>query len=228
MTRDQIHDKIKELLTLIEINHSRIVLNESNLSIDMDQLRQHVVDLYTCLDQLSLPSGEQEVVSIDAKPATKEKEAQKEEILKEEEIPAPRLTPDAEEEPVKQAKLPVEPVQEKVSAPVLPKVEVPKEVVVIKEKTTTTDEKGDVYAKLRKKKLDSIKKGISISKRYEMQNQLFSNNPENYNLAISNLDQADDLSTAEQYLDDLAKHYGWDEENHLVEEMTILIQRRFL
>jgi len=227
MTRDQIHDRIKELLTLIEINHSRIVLNESNLSIDMDQLRQHVVNLYTCLDQLSLPSDQREDVAIDAKP-TEEKEVVNAGLQKEEEIPQPRFTPEAIEENVKPPKLEVEPVHEKVSAPVLPKAEVPKEVIAIVEKVASTPEKGDVYAKLRKKKLDSIKKGISISKRYEMQNQLFSNNPDNYNQAISNLDQAGDITTAEQYLDDLAKHYGWNEENPLVEEMTILLQRRFL
>ena len=87
---------------------------------------------------------------------------------------------------------------------------------------------NDVYARLKNTKLDSIKKGISISKRYEVQNELFGNNPETYNNAIKTLDNQASFDEAMAYLEGtLMVEHGWEEDDLLVDELRILLYRRY-
>lgn len=90
-------------------------------------------------------------------------------------------------------------------------------------------EMNDVYARLKNTKLESIKKGISISKRYEIQNELFGNDPELYNISIKTLDTRENLEDALDYLEgDLMVKHNWEEEDSLVEELKTLLVRRYM
>ncbi|MCB9246987.1 MAG: hypothetical protein H6606_11235 [Flavobacteriales bacterium] len=86
----------------------------------------------------------------------------------------------------------------------------------------------DIYARLRHSKIDSIKKAISISKRYELQNALFNKDPEAYNQAIRELDSASSMDHAFQLLDSFALKNKWDKENELFEELQTILLRRYM
>lgn len=120
-----------------------------------------------------------------------------------------------------------EPTPEPVAETPAPKKEAPKPV----KSTPKVAEAGgnDVYARLKNTKLESIKKGISISKRYEVQNELFGNDPQVYNEAIQTLDTQNNLEEAMDYFDNtLMVYHQWEEDNALVEEIRELLLRRYM
>jgi hypothetical protein len=103
------------------------------------------------------------------------------------------------------------------------------ETLAKKKSTQDAEANGDIYSKLKYSKLESIKKGINISKRYEIQNELFGNAPENYNEAIKKLDGQSSLAEAFAVLDvELGAALGWDPEDALVEELRTLLIRRYI
>jgi DNA-binding Lrp family transcriptional regulator len=239
MTRDQIHNRIKELVELIEINHSRIYLNDSDLKLDLEQLRGHVVDLYTCVDQLGISSNEKGTAP----------KANKKTSVEVEELPEPKPVTPVDEPKIEPSpdkleliveSIPIKEEEEIVPVPVVQReIDLEEQTPVTERAASPKEEKSeskqeqpagdrDVYAKLRQKKLDSIKKGISISKRYQFQNELFENSADNYNHSISQLDGAESLEQADQILSEFAIQYSWDEEHVLVEELAVLLQRRYL
>lgn len=87
----------------------------------------------------------------------------------------------------------------------------------------------NIFEKYRTSKIDSIKKAISILKKYEFQNQLFGNDPKVYNQSIEMLDQAASAEVAISLLENSwPEQYHWTEkEEKLVEELKELVYRRF-
>ncbi len=258
MTREEIHNEIGNLLKLIEINNNRMFLNEANLELDLEQMRNHVLRLYTLHDQLTLASLTQEEVNhkTSNQPVTDEPVPDVEEepeVVDEPEVVEPVVeevvvTPKAKKvkakfkpEPVAQEVEPTPPIVKEVV-----KVEPEPQVVLEEEeapppakpkrklaqkpaKTQKGTPVNDVYKRLKNSKITSIKKGISISKRYEIQNQLFDNDPEVYNKSIQTLDTAEDLDHAMKYLvNNLVVEHDWDEESSLVEEIKTLLERRYM
>lgn len=99
-------------------------------------------------------------------------------------------------------------------------------------KNKTEKPSGDIkhiFEKYRTSKIDSIKKAISILKKYEFQNQLFGNDPKTYNQAIEMLDQAANAEVAVSLLENSwPAQYNWGEkEEKLIEELKELVFRRF-
>ncbi|MBI1307328.1 MAG: hypothetical protein GC181_12060 [Bacteroidetes bacterium] len=265
MTKQEIHERISEILSLMEINHNRLVLNESSFSLDLAQMRSHLVELYTLLDSLSVRPLEQSLkTEVEEKTPEiihiTEPEKPEPEIKPVEPDPLtpvmkkPGFVPDMEiavEKPKPEEIYPEsepDPVPER---PVVPEVKEEKKVEekeIFPEKAEVKpvpptepksvpqtnnplkkEKAGDVFEKLRKQGLDSIKKGISIGKRYEIQNELFGNDPSKYNSAIDQLDNAGNFDQAQAILlDNLAVSNKWDPEHPLLEELNLLIQRRYL
>jgi len=87
---------------------------------------------------------------------------------------------------------------------------------------------GDIYENLKNRKIESIKKGISIQKRYQIQNELFQKDPEIYDKSIKELDGADSLDNANTVFARLAGEFGWDLEDTLVEELQTILLRRYM
>lgn len=271
MTREEIHNEIDNLVKLIEINNNRMVLNDSSISLDLEQMRAHIMKLYNLHDQLLISLKEGDEVE-ESKPKVEVKTPVVEEKGTPQPIPEPKVeekpkevkpkpkvkfVPEPiaeepkeetfEEQPVEEVKAPT--VEEPQVEEVTPEPEVipepqpepevvapkpkPKKVVkppvVKKKETKTAATGGDVYQRLKNTKLESIKKGISISKRYEIQNELFGNNPEVYNQSMKQLDSAEGLSEAMDYLEsELMVKHNWDEEDSLVEEIRVLLERRYM
>ena len=170
----------------------------------------------------STPEPELIEIKEEAKPISKPKVAFKPEVVepKVEETPTPPKEEPRPEVVVEKTPEPVVKAQE-------PKKEAPKAVKPAP-KVADTGSK-DVYAKLKNTKLESIKKGISISKRYEVQNELFGNDPQVYNEAIQTLDSQNNLEEAMDYFDNtLMVYHQWEEDNALVEEIRELLLRRYM
>lgn len=242
MTREEIHTEIGNLIKLIEINNNRMILNDADFELDVALLRSQVVKLYGLCDQLSISETEtdnepeviavkkEEPVVIKASPKPRRKVEVEVEVEAEDEV---EVEAEAEEEVEGEVEVEdeVEVVQpEPVAPPAEPVKEeppAPKAKHQTKKPIPSTPA-NDVYARLKNTKIDSIKKGISISKRYEVQNELFANNPEAYNEAIKTLDSQDSFDDAMAYLEDtlMVKH-KWEEDDLLVDELRILLYRRY-
>ena len=262
MSRAEIHDKITELLELIDINHNRLVLNESSFDLDLAQLRNLIVQLYTQLDQLEHSKEDVAPVVEDEQPPVVEQEAPPPPLVKPKVFTpiTEDIVDENDEDPILTSKAPIqkeEPIIEAIPEPiptpepaleitpeikpepeVQPKADVPIDPPKAKEEINETDRPerssksrgdGDVFSQLRRHRLESIKKGIGIGKRYEIQNELFDNDPAAYNSAIDALDQAGSFEAAEtELLDHLATERRWDPEHPLLEELRLLLERRYL
>jgi hypothetical protein len=259
MTRAEIHEEIADLLRLMEINNNRLALNDATAEIDIQQMRTHVLRLYTLLDQYTIsdeaalePVVEEPVIEepkpdpiITAKKPVRKKRKLKftPEVIEKPSEPVVEEKPVVEEveipEPVIEEPEVLEPVVEEV-APVPEPEPVPEVKPVEKKKKAKKSEKkpkaknsspsgGDIYHKLKNTKLESIKKGISISKRYEIQNELFGNDATLYNKSIQTLDSAGSLDEAVDFFENtLMAERHWDEEDALVEELRNLLERRYM
>jgi hypothetical protein len=242
MTREEIHTEIGNIIKLIEINNNRMFLNDADFELDAELLRSHIVRLYGLYDQLTLTTStssaefeKPEVKVIQAAPKTRVKK-----VIIEQPVEEPEEEVQEEVEEVIEE---VEPeIVEEVPAPVVEEIpepeveESPKVEPVAKKQEVKSQSKkprpsvtaDDLYGRLKNTKLDSIKKGISISKRYEIQNELFDNNPETYNNAIKTLDNQSSFDDAMEYLEGtLMTQHGWKEDDVLVDEIRILLYRRY-
>ena len=148
-----------------------------------------------------------------------------------EEIIVEKVVPPVEEikvEEIKQTK-----IEEK------PPVEKPTQQAIFQEsselKTTSANsnsiqekENKNLFEKYRSAKIDSIKKAISILKKYEYQNGLFKNDPKAYTEAIEMLDNSASGEVAISLLENSwRKQYEWGEkQENLVEELKELVYRR--
>jgi hypothetical protein len=115
--------------------------------------------------------------------------------------------------------------------PIAPPVVEVKEVVKKSPENNKTPEwerEGGLYDKIRHSRIDSIKKAISISKRYEFQSELFGKDPETYNVCMKALDSCDSMESAYALLNDYSSKFTWDAENELVEELKTVLLRRYM
>ncbi|MCB9261117.1 MAG: hypothetical protein H6607_01910 [Flavobacteriales bacterium] len=238
MSRDDILKEIENTLQLLQINHQRMVINDSNSEIDLAQMQSHIVKLYTLCDQFSIAK---QIIKVPepVQPITKPKfipepimiepELEKEpEVIVEVTRPEPVVLPTPKPEPVVEVKPIVPETAPIVEEPAKQEPVAPKPNPVAPPKPTPPVQVNDVYERLKFTKLESIKKGISISKRYELQNELFGNNPEKYNASISALDTANNFDEAALLLANLGESGNWDMDDALVEELKTLILRRYM
>lgn len=235
----QLHDQL-QLASTEEIEETPIVkppeskpaktVKESPAPVINDEVVEEVPEVEEA------PVAEKPTPKVVEKPVEEEKPVAKPKVVftpqpvepEIEEEPAPVVETPAPEvvEPEVEEVLP-EPTPEPVVETPAPKKEAPKPV----KSTPKVAEAGgnDVYARLKNTKLESIKKGISISKRYEVQNELFGNDPQVYNEAIQTLDTQNNLEEAMDYFDNtLMVYHQWEEDNALVEEIRELLLRRYM
>jgi len=117
--------------------------------------------------------------------------------------------------------------KENVQIPKMPSTEVPK--TTQKNETDNGDStRRHVYDRLKNSKIESVKKAISISKRYEFQSVLFSKDPEVYDTNIKKLDSASSLEEAYERFDAMAEEFNWNLESELVEELQTILLRRYM
>lgn len=253
MERKELHQKISELTELISVNNSRLFLHDDKIAqLEIDLLRKNAIELYEQINILHITNlrlkdeahlttadkdriaispetdvmVEEEIVVKSAKPDVTIPEKNEDipeeiqSVVESAEEPEVIVEPEVviEEKPEPQTKL-FEVMEEK--------VEPPKSQPVIEKLFKDKTEKINVYEKHRLSKIDSIKKSISILKKYEYQNQLFGKDSKAYSDAIEMLDQASSVEVAISLLENsLASKYNWPKDDALVEELKELVQRR--
>jgi hypothetical protein len=254
MERKELHRKISELTELISVNNNRLFLHDDKIAqLEIDLLRKNAIELYEQINMLHIAnlrlkeeaqltradkdsnaiapeldimvgeetvaegdnevtiSEKKEVIPVEIKPVIEPKE--------EMELPIQGFVVEGvETKPQPQIKL-FEVIEEKVEAP--------KSHPLVEKLSKDKTEKTNVYEKHRLSKIDSIKKSISILKKYEYQNQLFGKDSKAYSEAIEMLDQAAGLEVAISLIENsLAKKFNWSKDDVLIEELKELVMRR--
>lgn len=90
------------------------------------------------------------------------------------------------------------------------------------EKLSKTD--NSFSASLANKKIDDIKQAISIGDRFRFQRELFNGNGEEMNKTLNYINQ---LATLDEVMTFLYTKYGWDAKNENVEDLHLIIKRKF-
>ncbi len=259
MERRHIHEKIASLTETISVNNNRLFLHDEKIAqLEIDVLRKNAIELYEQINmlhlsnlrikgdaQLTLEKSDSIALGETVEFIAEEPEPVKETVTKEPTVQAD--TPIAEtvepespvEEKYEEPEIKVVPIPE-IKQPTHPeKAEPPKmeENTLIFEIKTEPDstkkvdasDKKHLFEKYRTSKLESIKKAISVLKRYEYQNQLFNGDPKIYTQNIDILDQAASAEVALSLLENSwPEMYKWDEKDEpLIEELKELVYRRF-
>lgn len=99
----------------------------------------------------------------------------------------------------------------------------------LNDKLTTTSEKKSLAKQyIADKKVTSIKTSIGINQRFMFIKKLFEGNKLDYDNAISSVDDFREYETASDYLiDNYAQKYNWSEKEQEVNELLLIISRKF-
>lgn len=93
-----------------------------------------------------------------------------------------------------------------------------------------TSGKGDqsLAHRMQLKPITDLKTAIGINEKFQFLNDLFDGHTENYNDAITRLNNCDSGSQALWLLDDLKNNHNWDEQDETFNNLKVLINRRYL
>jgi hypothetical protein len=80
---------------------------------------------------------------------------------------------------------------------------------------------------IQKKALPDLKSAMGINDKFQFTNELFKGNMQEFNIAIEQLNAADTLASALNYLKSMQPLYGWDEENETFKRLLNIINRRY-
>lgn len=224
--RDKLHQTISDLLQTLNINNNRLSLHTEQLSeLDVDVLRKQCIDLYETINLLphanaklaqSVPAEEEETTS-----------QEQHKLIYEEEIRAQDTSSESVKDEFKEELEEIEELEE----PEAPKEEVKVEIQEeenksIHMKLQDEAEMVSLFEKFNSKPIDSIAKAITISKRFEFQNNFFDGDAKNYKEFIEMIDAAGEREAAFQIYHEYKKKLGWDNED-LKDELKSLLYRKY-
>lgn len=230
MSRDSIHQRIDDLLTLISNQNSRLSLHTQKLSqLDIDVLRKQCIDLYDEVNKLALQgkrvtntTSQQENEPI-AKVASTPKSEEKAEV-------PPTSADTIPESEIKISHAEVPAIESKNTATQKP--EDSKSIAsekANKSKTTSTnlatEEILSLFQKFSSTPIDSISKGMSLAKRFEFQSAFFDGDRRAYNEFIAALENAENREAAFEIYHAHKDKYEWENEE-LKDELKALIYRK--
>lgn len=233
----ELHDKINELIDSLQTNNHRLMLNDGRFpQIEIDLLRKAAIELYDTINLLHLENlkSPRSTPKVE-EPVIEEKEEVEvvEEVqpvveeapVIEEVVEATEIEEEVVEEPVVEPDPEPEPPQAKVEETI---AEVEQPTKSSEKASTENGSSRRLHERLKNAKISSIKKAISISKRYELQHLLFADNKSLYNKTLDEIDAMGSIEEAEAYFDGLSKKLEWDPENNLVQEFYSYIERRHM
>lgn len=210
--RDEIHQTISDLLQTLNINNNRLSLHSEQISeLDVDVLRKQCIDLYEAINLLPFANARVEEVISEVPEESAEKKVEEapeiQEVSKEAEL---------KEEAINEAKPEEEPKVE-------PKNEENRSIHM---KLQDEAEMVSLFEKFNSKPIDSIAKAITISKRFEFQNNFFDGDAKNYKTFIELIDAAGEREAAFQIYHEYKNKLGWDNED-LKDELKSLLYRKY-
>jgi hypothetical protein len=85
----------------------------------------------------------------------------------------------------------------------------------------------DVVEKIARDQQQSLKQAINLNKKIAFVNNLFNENTVEYAKAIEKLNASSTLHEALRYFNELKHQYSWSNENSLVKELELLIEKRY-
>jgi len=93
-----------------------------------------------------------------------------------------------------------------------------------------TSGKGDqsLAHRMQLKPITDLKAAIGINEKFQFVNELFDGHTENYNDALTRLNNCDSGSQALWLLDELKSKHNWDEQDDTFNNLKVLINRRYL
>ena len=124
--------------------------------------------------------------------------------------------PEVKAEPVKPVDLfgsQIPPVQEK------PKVEKKAEKEIRKEDKPVVN--------IHRPSITDIRSAIGINDKFQLINELFAGNTQEYEIAIQQLNTAETLDSAMEYFMSIQQLYNWDSEKESVKRLFDLVERRY-
>ena len=215
--RDQIHLRISDLLETLNINNNRLSLHAEELSdLDVLVMRKQCIDLYEQINLLTDYRGDTPKTEVEVgehkiePPQQKPKEVEIEETV--EKI----------KESVSEENLEIKTEKIDKSA----KAKDP-EVRSIHMKHQDEAEMVSLFEKFNSKPISTISEAITISKRFEFQNNFFDGDAANYKEFIHKIDDAGDREAAFAIYHDYKKRLAWDNED-LKDELKSLLYRKYI
>jgi len=99
----------------------------------------------------------------------------------------------------------------------------------LNEKFAQNDVKKSLADKMKLGPISDLKSAIALNQKIAFTNALFGGDDKEFKKSLAFLNNSTNFSEAKFYLQsDIAKRYGWDDNNPLVEEFTELVYRKFL
>jgi hypothetical protein len=95
------------------------------------------------------------------------------------------------------------------------------------EKKVEKKEEKISSANVQKPIITDLKTAIGINDRFQFANELFEGNMQEFNIAIQQLNTAETLESAMEYIDSLQQLYNWDPKNETVKRLINLVDRRY-
>ncbi len=110
---------------------------------------------------------------------------------------------------------------------VLDKINEMKSNVSLHESISSKSEENELSHRFANSKIEKIKDAIDISKRFEIQSNLFLADSNAFNISISELENAEDRASAIELFNKFALRYHWKLEDELVQELKSFIYRKY-
>ncbi len=220
-----IQKDIRELDMITQGLYETEILSPTILKLASSKAQEVVDNLQNLSDikPVEAPTPIKEIIEIAPPVLVEEKK-----VIKE--IPEKEITIKEEiaiiEEVIETPTLEIEEEKKTIAAPEQKSTE---KVIITKTETKiegVSKAKGDSFAStLANKKITDLKQAINIADRFRFQREIFSNDAEKMNQALSSLNSLNTFEEAENYLKDIV---DWKKENETIEDFMILVKRLFV
>jgi hypothetical protein len=211
MDRNSIRKEIIALVGNIKNQSDMLATEKYPSQLDLELFLHKIEKLYQksiVFNHLSLFDGfeeqEQQPASVSAPALIAEgSTVKKEEPLADrmQQLPVPPQPVKAAEPVLQPEAVPIKPIAEKTAEPIIPATQ--------------------------KKALPDLKSAMGINDKFQFTNELFKGNMQEFNIAIEQLNAADTLASALNYLKSMQPLYGWEEENETFKRLLNIIHRRY-
>ncbi|MDF2437547.1 MAG: hypothetical protein K0Q95_1923 [Bacteroidota bacterium] len=111
------------------------------------------------------------------------------------------------------------------------------EVVVPEKKVEKKSEKKEIKQQpeekepvinIKKPAITDIRAAIGINDKFRFANELFKGNIQEYEIAVSQLNNAETLDSAMEYFMNIQQLYNWDNEHECVKSLYDIVERRYV
>ena len=250
MNSNELHKQIGQLLGNLKDLNTRLLENEGAYSqAEIDEFKSNTLELYDTIHRLQLENwippisvAEKEIESVEVVSIPEVID-----IIEVTEIQTPIADSEEIKIPISEIKMPSNfdapkfvPVIEK-PTPVAetPKQAKPTEKSIL-DKINESQSKNSLHEilvstsdsdgwsdRFTNSKINKIKDAIDISKRFEIQSNLFGGDTHSYVTFINAIESADGLESALEHFKEVAIRYHWNAEAELVMELKSFIYRKY-